>query len=225
MQFARYAIYYTAPKGALADFGAAWLGWDIARAIPCDHPAMDLPVAEITETPRKYGFHGTLKPPFRLAEGHRLRALQEATEALAAKRRAVTLAGMELAALGRFAALTPTGDTADLTALAASIVRELDMFRAPASEAELARRRQARLTPTQEENLVTWGYPYVMEAFKFHLTLTGKLDKTMLARVNEALAPRIQALALAPFVVDAITLVGEDQNGMFHEIHRYDLIG
>ena len=70
--FARYAIYWAPDPGPLADWAARWLGWDPAGGMDLVHPdlpALPRPVAEITATPRKYGFHGTVKPPFRLAEG------------------------------------------------------------------------------------------------------------------------------------------------------------
>src|SRR3546814_6742151 len=48
-------------------------------------------------------------------------------------------------------------------------------FRAPPSETELARRRAAGLSARQEANLQAWGYPYVMEDFRLHFTLTGRI--------------------------------------------------
>ena len=48
--------------------------------------------------------------------------------------------------------------------------------RAPPDEAELARRRQAKLSPRQEANLARWGYPYVFEEWRFHVTLTRRLS-------------------------------------------------
>ena len=69
MKFDRYAIYFT-PQGSLAEAGAAWLGWDLARGRTVAHPDVaGLDVAALTETPRKYGLHATIKPPFVLAEG------------------------------------------------------------------------------------------------------------------------------------------------------------
>lgn len=67
MQFRRYGLYYTPRPGALAEFGAAWLGWDPVAGQSMAHPAIDgLPrdISEITASPRKYGLHGTIKPPF-----------------------------------------------------------------------------------------------------------------------------------------------------------------
>lgn len=227
MQFKRYGIYYTPEPGALADFGAQWLGWDPVAGTQCPHPEIaDLPrpVEEITATPRKYGLHGTIKPPFFLAEGQSPDALQEALAALCATLAPVTLPGLALSQLGSFLALKIDGDQTPLAALAARAVTELDSFRRPPSEAELARRRQANLSPAQEALLAEWGYPYVMEEFRFHITLTGRLGKDA-APTQAALLPHITTLLPQPFVVSSLTLVGEDDSQMFHEIHRYALTG
>lgn len=219
--FKRYAIYYTA-EGALADAGAAWLGWDVAKGAVVPHPKIaGLDLAAITQTPRKYGFHGTLKPPFVLRLGTNSDQLQEELEAFCGAKRAVTLDGLALRRLGRFFALIPLGDTSALKQLAADIVRGFDAFRAAPSEAELERRRAAKLTAVQERNLVTWGYPYVMDEFRFHLTLSGRVPD------GDAIADAVQAhfapVLPAPFVIDHLTLAGECADGMFEEIVRIPL--
>ncbi|MCZ4366337.1 DUF1045 domain-containing protein [Sulfitobacter dubius] len=225
MKFDRYAIYYT-PQGSLAEAGAAWLGWDVARGRAVAHPEVaGLDVAALTQTPRKYGLHATIKPPFVLAEGTTADGLLAEFEALCTRLSPVTLDGLALTPLGRFLALTPEGDTAALNAMAAKVVRGLDTFRAPPSEADLARRRQANLTPAQEANLTKWGYPHVMEAFRFHITLTGKLPKGDLPQVIAALAPYITPHLPQPFILDSLTLVGQAEDGMFHEVHRAALSG
>jgi putative phosphonate metabolism protein len=225
MKFDRYAIYFT-PQGSLAEAGAAWLGWDLARGRTVAHPDVaGLDVAALTETPRKYGLHATIKPPFVLAEGASADGLQAAFEVLCTRLAPVTLDGLALTPLGRFLALTPEGDTAALNAMAAEVVRGLDMFRAPPTEADLARRRQANLTPAQEANLIQWGYPYVMDAFRFHITLTSKLPKADLPQVTAALDPYITPHLPQPFVLSSLTLVGQAKDGMFHEVHRAALSG
>ena len=166
MGFQRYAIYYTAPAGPLADFGAAWLGWDIATGQSIKHPhihGLDEDISSLTQTPRKYGFHGTIKPPFRLAEGTTFEELSSATETLCHDLEALTLEGLELSRLGRFLALTVTGDTKPLADLAAKVVQSLDTFRAMPSDPELAKRRKANLSERQDAYLMQWDYPYVME--------------------------------------------------------------
>ncbi|MEN9060138.1 DUF1045 domain-containing protein [Ponticoccus litoralis] len=172
MSYARFAVYYLPPEGALSSFGARWLGWDVLTGRAAPHwpePGLEA----VTQTPRKYGFHATLKPPFRLAEGQTPEALDKAVAAMAARCAPAPAEGLEVARLGSFLALVPQGDTAQIARIAATCVEALDEFRAPATEAELARRRAARLTPEQEALLSRWGYPYVMQAFRFHMTLTG----------------------------------------------------
>lgn len=227
MTFTRYAIYFAPPHGAdWSRFGASWLGWDMETGEALPHPEVEgLDVAAITATPRKYGLHATMKPPMRLAEGYTQADLETACAALAATRAPVTLDGLQLTRLGRFLALRPVGDESALNALAAACVRDLDPFRAPAPEAELARRRAAGLSPAQDQNLVTWGYPYVLDQFRFHITLTGKLPKPDLPDVEEALQAHMNPLLPTPFVINDLALMGEDTEGRFHLIHRYALTG
>ena len=223
MSYSRFAIYYVPPAGDLADFGAAWLGWDIVAGRAVAQP--DLPgLEDITATPRVYGFHGTLKPPFRLADGASQSDLEGATAALADGLEPARCDGLSLKAMGRFLALTPDGDKASVQRVAAACVRGLDSFRAPATEAELARRRAAGLTPRQEALLAEWGYPFVMEEFRFHLTLSGRLPRDSIAPWTDRLKTHLPALP-APFVIDQIALCGERADGRFELIHRYTLAG
>ena len=176
MSYTRFAIYYVPPDGPLADFGAGWLGWDVVAGR--DVTQFDLPgLHDITMTPRKYGFHGTLKPPFRLQDGQTLGALKQAASDLAVALAPAQCDGLKLTQIGRFLALTPYGPIDGVQRVAAACVRELDAFRAPAGEAELARRRKVGLSARQEALLVQWGYPYVLDEFRFHLTLSGRLPK------------------------------------------------
>ena len=225
--FTRYAIYYTPEPGTpLAEFGATWLGWDSAAGVARGQPnANGLDVAQITATPRKYGFHGTIKPPFRLAEGMTAQGLADAVAGLCADAASVTLEGLKLARLGRFLALVPSGDASALGTLAGRAVQELDAFRAPPNEAELAKRRASRLSDAQEAHLLRWGYPYVLDQFRFHLTLSGKLEANVIAQVQSALGEPVSALDLAPYTINGLPLLGEDDAGKFHQIHRYALTG
>lgn len=228
MQFIRYAVYFTPRQGPLAAFGAAWLGWDSARGQRVPHPqigGVPRPVAEMTATPRKYGLHATIKPPFRLAEGRTEGDLATALSDLTQRLAPVVLDALDLCRIGGFLALVPQGDTAALSALAAEVVRGLDPLRAPLSPHDLARRRAPGLTPRQDDLLRDWGYPYVMEEFRFHITLSGKMATQDLDAIEAALAPRVIPLLPRPFVISDLTLSGEDEDGMFHDIHRYTLAG
>ncbi|MCC1491340.1 DUF1045 domain-containing protein [Cognatishimia sp. F0-27] len=223
MAYSRFAVYYVPPDGPLASFGAAWLGWDLGRG--CRVSQYDVPGLEsITEAPRKYGLHGTLKAPFRIAEGRSVLELEKATAQLAAALAPARCGGLEVATLGRFLALLPQGDLSGLQRVAGACVRLLDDFRAPASEAELLRRRKARLNARQEAFLAEWGYPYVMEEFRFHLTLTGRIDKSALPAWSKTLMRHVPTLP-SPFVMDQIALCGERPDGQFELLHRYPLTG
>ena len=221
--YTRYAIYYLPPEGPLQRFGAEWLGWDVGRGAAVPQPDVT-GIAEITATPRKYGFHGTLKPPFRLAEGCGGDDLHAAVAAMVVDQPPVWLDALVPSALGHFLALKPKGETAALAAMAGRCVAELDAFRAPAPEAELARRRKAGLSARQEEMLLRWGYPYVFDDFRFHMTLSGRLPPDELTRVLAEVEARLPALP-EPYVIDQVALAGERSDGMFELIHRYTFTG
>lgn len=227
MTFTRYAIYYAPPTEAdWGGFATSWLGWDMQAGQTVAQPDLSgLDLAAITQVPRKYGLHATLKPPMRLADGQNLARLQMACDALAAQQAPVTLEGLHLARLGRFLALRVTGDEIALSRLAAACVQDLDPFRVPASEAELAKRRASGLSPAQDANLLAWGYPFVLDQFRFHITLTGKLPKAELPAAEAALEAHLIPLLPTPLVIRDIALVGEDDAGRFHMIQRYALTG
>ncbi len=223
MSYTRFAIYFVPPDGALAGFGARWLGWDLATGSAVAQPDLD-GLATITRTPRKYGFHGTLKPPFRLADGCDPDGLERAVQAVAAACAPACCEGLYLSRIGRFLALTPVGDTGGIERVAATCVRALDEWRAPPDAAELERRRRARLTERQDALLTRWGYPYVMEEFRFHMTLTGRVAPDEVDRWRETATAHMPELP-APFELDAIALVGERKDGHFELIQRYTLTG
>ncbi len=228
MTVQRYAIFTLPEDKPLADFGAAWLGWDARQGeipTPPDLPDLPLPREEATETPRKYGLHGTVKPPFRLAKGRTEADLRAALADFAAHTAPVTLEGLELATLGRFLALVPVGATEALTALASETVRRFDRFRAPMSDAELERRRQSKLSARQDTLLQEWGYPYVMEEFRFHLTLTGKMPKAQAAALRALLTPVLTPLLPKPYTIGSLSLMGEGDDGLFRQIAEIPLTG
>ncbi|PVA10918.1 phosphonate metabolism protein [Pelagivirga sediminicola] len=227
--YRRYAIYYTVPPGPLARFGAEWLGWDIeagctpsARASVPDLPR---PIETLTTGPHRYGFHATIKPPFRLAPGASEAALTDALANFCTARPPVPLHDVELACFGRFVALVARGDAARITALASGAVRQLDTFRAAPSEAEIARHLKPALTARQIAHLHRWGYPHVMDCFRWHMTLTAKLPRREAQQTCAALAPVLAPLLPHPLQVDALSLVGEDADGRFHLVHRAALTG
>lgn len=215
----RFAIYYAPRDGGFADAAAAWLGWDARIGQAALQP--DLPqMAELTAEPRRYGFHGTIKPPFRLDHGTSAEGLVQAVQELAARLSPVEMPGLVLGQLEGCLALTPQGDATALRALGAEVVRELEGFRAALTPAEIARRRPERLTLRQRELLAAYGYPFVMEEFHFHLTLSGRLSAEAAARLHPAAEAHFAGLLPQPFRIEDLCLFGEDENSRFHLLHR-----
>jgi putative phosphonate metabolism protein len=208
----RYALYYApAADSALWRFGSATLGYDavtgadIDFAVPPGCESLDWP--EITAEPRRYGFHATLKAPFELANGRNEGALRAFARNYAAGRPPVRLTGLSVSALGRFIALTPSEPSEALQRFAFDIVQAFEPFRAPLSEADLARRLQSPLTPAHRAYLEAYGYPYVGDAFRFHMTLTGSLPDEQVAPVKAALTEaHAQAVPAGPVQIDRVAI-------------------
>jgi putative phosphonate metabolism protein len=225
----RYAIYYAPePASALARFGQSWLGYDVETGRPVEQPAIagtdPQRLAEITAEPRRYGFHATLKPPFALLPERDGAELAAALATFAARQAAVRAPPLMLAAIAGFWALVPSQPCKALTHLSAACVEHFDGFRAPPSEDELARRRRARLSPVQEALLARWGYPYVMDEFRFHLTLTERLAPDEASRIGAVLAECVAPLCRSVLRIDALTLFHQSARGEnFRLIGRYRL--
>jgi hypothetical protein len=153
---ARFAIYF-APRldSPLAQKAAAWF------ADPDSQPH--------TVSPRHYGFHATLKPPFALNDGQTPDQLRQALQCFAAEQVRLTLPPFTVNLLGNFIALTLSVPSEPLNALAARCVQDFDYFRRPAV------RPEKELSPRQRELLAKWGYPYVLDEWKFHMTLTSSI--------------------------------------------------
>ncbi len=228
---ARYAIY-AAPEedSGLARFGNAWLCRDAAGNEAAGPPALagtaPARLREITALPRHYGFHATLKPPFPLAAGRRPDELLRAVEDFARARRPVAVAGLRLAEIGRFLALVPAGGCGELNRLAASCVKIFDPFRAPATAEEIKRRKERGLTPGQENLLCRWGYPYVLEEFRFHFTLTGPLaDNGEKARLARGLAAVTEKFRSLPFRIKSICVFFQPSPARPFSLHRRFALG
>jgi hypothetical protein len=224
-QMQRYAVYYAPREGAFAFRANDWLGREPGN--PRDLPQPVFPgigdPRDITVQPRRYGFHGTIRAPFRPAEGVGEIQIRAAVADLSASLSPVTCEGLRVDVLDGFVALTPTGCEAALLDLGATVVEGTNALRAALTKAEIARRRPDRLSPRQRELLDLWGYPHVMEEFHFHLTLTDRLDEPEPARA--ALETYFAPVLPHPFVIEDLCLFGEDTSGRFHFLHRYALSG
>jgi len=224
---ARYAIYY-APRAEtpLWRKTAAWLGRDAYTGETRQRPRLagldGLDLDDLTADPRGYGFHATLKAPFELAVGVAESELLSAAAAFVA-RQSPFEASMAPAALGRFLAFRLQATTTPMQDLHAACVRDFEPFRAPLSDHDLARRRKAPLTAEQDARLAAWGYPYLFEDFRFHMTLTGQIrDETLRARVLEALRDHFAA-ETGPHPFDGIAVFKQaDRAQPFNIVQRFD---
>ncbi|KIN60545.1 putative xylose isomerase [Sulfitobacter noctilucae] len=223
--FKRYAVFYT-PIGPLASFGAAWLGWDSATGAFVAHPEVpDIDVAAVTARPRKYGCHATLVAPFRPAPTTDLTQIEQSAEAFAACHAPAPIGKLALRHDHGFLALRPVTQSAALSNLAAELVQAFNLLRAPLTAEDITRRRRARLSARQDQQMLDWGYPFVFDDFHFHITLSGRIAGAAADGVLDALEPRLLPLLEHDYAVEAITLMGEDEAGMFHQIKRFALRG
>jgi putative phosphonate metabolism protein len=219
----RHAIYFAPPSGSdLARFGAAWLGWDPEAAAEVPRLHLDGIAPEAVTDPARYGFHATLKAPFGLADGATVTGLDAAAAELARALPGFDLR-LEVATVGGFVALVPVAAPPALARLEAALVCGLDRFRAPLTAAEIARRRPDRLDPVERACLDAWGYPFVLDRFRFHMTLTGPLDRPAAEGAQRALAGRMAPILADPVVVREICRFSESPDGRFHLTRRFPL--
>lgn len=224
----RFAIYFCPPpEDALARRAAAWLGRDaFADEMLPPVAAGPLSASEVafhTAAARRYGFHATLKAPFRLAAGETEASLGAALDAFAARTEPPVIERLALKQIDGFFALVPGAATPALDALAGAVVEHFERFRAPMTEADIERRNPDALGPRELHNLHQWGYPYVFESFRFHMTLTGRVAGGEAERVRAAIEEYFAPMIGAPLEIGTLALFAEpDSGGPFgvRSIHR-----
>lgn len=231
MNAPRYAIYYAPPaETAVARLGAVWLGRDADTGGRLAQPAVPglaaAHVSRLTAAPRRYGFHATLRAPFRLAPDASLDSLTRAARTLAESLAPVSMPALKLTRMVHFLALTPQDDGAAVRALAARCVEHLDPFRATLTDDELKRRWSATLSEAQERLLMRWGYPYVMDAFRFHMTLTDQVTDSEAASLSAFLNDYFRDVLDRPFVIDRLSLfVQPAPDAPFRRIAAFPMTG
>ncbi len=225
----RYAIYFTPAKDdPLTQAASLWLGRDAYEgrdlAVPTDTGLAEDEWRTITADPRRYAFHATLKAPFALADGKNEAGLIAAVDAFAETADAFDVPELVVAGLGPFFALVPGAPDATLQEFAGSIVEHFEPFRAPLSESDIARRKPEKLSEPQRNHLYRYGYPYVMEEFRFHMTLTGPVAEDRRHAIHTLLTERFAAFTGKPRRIDALTVFVEPQRGApFSVLHRVPL--
>jgi Protein of unknown function (DUF1045) len=231
MSLPRYALYVTLPPEVpLARFGAGALGYEceggkvVTQIVP---PGLDpAAVAAATATPSRYGFHATIVAPFHLAPGSVRSDLMAALQSFGARCKPCAVGRLQLASLSRFIALVPLAPSPAISAFAADTLAAFDEFRAPPSTAERDRRIAAGLSERQLALLDRWGYPYVLEEFRFHMTLAGPLQAADCERWLAAYQTVFAPLAHHALVVDALSLLCQDEpDAHFRLVQRQPLTG
>jgi putative phosphonate metabolism protein len=224
---ARYAIYFApSPDTLLWSAGCRWLGRDPERDGPLDRPQVPgyskQRIQLLTSSPASYGLHATLKAPFRLARGYTQESLREALGRFAVQRSSFTIPPLEVTELSGFLALCPVERCAALHALADDCVTVFDEFRRRPGAEELTRRRATGLSPPQNALLQQYGYPYVLEAYRFHITLTERLDPVDAQKLRPWLSEYLSDALRQPAVVDTICLfVQESPSAAFRLTDRF----
>ena len=227
MQFNRFAIYFM-PDGSFGTTGAAWLGWDAIKGTEVPFPGTITDIEAHQNRiarPHKYGFHATLKAPFRLSPETSLERLIEDFRQFCTTTQAPRADHLSIQKLGRFFALIPEGESETINQLAMKCLETFEPHRAALTPQELAKRRKNRLTPYQEQMLVKWGYPFVEDAFRFHITLTSPLNVQITDETERELISLFAPLLPSPFQIGKIALVGEREGGLFKVIEIGDLTG
>lgn len=214
----RYAIYFSpAADHPLTTTASHWLGRDAftGEFFPTpDVAGISIDdVHALTADPRRYAFHATLKAPFELAEGHTQEELLEAFEDFAASTPAFDIPNVVIGQLGRFFALVPDRVYPVLQDFAAEIVEDFEPFRAPLSDADIARRKPDSLSPEHRANLMRWGYPYVMDEFRFHMTLSGQVPPEQAPAMRTALEERFADFINKPLAIDGLAIFVEPERG------------
>ncbi|CAA6606492.1 Phosphonate metabolism protein [Rhodospirillaceae bacterium LM-1] len=224
----RYAIYFVPEEGTSLDqFGASWVGRSCftgRHLVPSGlTPEIETLRLKYLADPHRYGFHATLKPPFALANGLSKKQLLDALSEFARQQTLIALPPLAVRTLGNFIALVPSAEAPLIHRLAEACVCRFDEFRARPSQDELNRRRAAKLTLRQDTYLQTWGYPYVLDEFRFHMTLTGRIDSDEERGVlQEALQSLWHSMSSQPVLVDAVTLLVEEAKGDdFYVLERF----
>lgn len=212
----RFAIYF-APARDSALWGAAarWLGRDAASGMrgAAGGGQNSDEIFALSQSARRYGFHATIKAPMALAEGRGREELEAALAAFAARTAPVVIESLVLRSLGGFLALVPAAQGAALTDFAQAVVEAFEPFRAPMSAKDRDRRLKGGLTDRQVGYLDRFGYPYVGDEFRFHMTLTDRLPAEAAERVMAQARAYFAPFTERPLAVDRLALFHEPAGG------------
>jgi hypothetical protein len=167
-----------------------------------------------------------LKAPFKLAQNKSRQDLSLFAEEFSQRHAPVMLPKLRLAVLDGFLALIPDAETDRLQDFATCCVMDFDSFRGPLHPDEITRRHRSGLNLRQSRLLLNWGYPHVLDQFRFHMTLTNKLGRYDMARLRPLAETHFTALIGVPVLLDAITIFCQTEPGApFRAVERFMLSG
>lgn len=227
----RYAIYYSPDaEDALTLAANEWLGRD---AMAGENIKRASKISSLTDyafdatmvNACRYGFHGTLKAPFELAEERELADLEEEVDAFASMMDPFLLPNFVIGQLGPFFALQLEEPSLQLAGFAADIVRKFDHFRAPMSNEDFERRKPEKLSINQRHNLIDWGYPYIFDDFRFHMTLSDPIENGLAGDYRIALTDHFDPHLKKPYQFSALSIFVEPERGEPFVLHRQFPLG
>jgi putative phosphonate metabolism protein len=214
---ARYALYYAPPRHSpWWRIGCEWLQRDPQTGASLAPPAVaglgSQPLAELTSAPRGYGWHATLYPPFACAPGIAPADVLASAMRWAARQTPFALP-VTAGTLGGCVALCPADAPAAtaVAVLAAAAVPVFHPLRAKPDAAELARRSAHDLSPRQQALLEKWGYPFVLDEYRFHMTLSNRIAAAHADALLAWWRPRLAQLG--PLPIDGAALFTQSGPG------------
>ena len=233
--YKRVAIYFLPKKNSsLENFGKNLLGRDINKKkkisltrrqkyfINRGFTYFD-ELKDYCEQPAKYGFHATLKAPFRLKRNVKTKNFYDVISHIAAQHSRFKIKGLKIVYSKKFTLITSRKPNKLLINLENDLVKHLDTFRAELNKTEIKKRIPDSLTFKQNKYLKEWGYPFVLDQYKFHMTLMNQNNNKLSNKQKLELEKLIYKISNNLLEFNEISLLGENKNGYFEEIKRFKL--
>jgi len=234
-KYSRYAIYYAPTKGSsLEEFGKYWFGWDPLKGKFVNNKQRInylnrfgiknlKTLDENNLIAKKYGFHGTLIPPFKLNNIYNTNKLFKKTEDIAKKFKRFKFYKFKLKKINNFYAFVQHKKNSSINELSNKLVRELFKFRSPLTKKDIDRRNPSKLSKSQLNILYKWGYPYLMSEFNFHMTLASDITGNKLCFELKKIDKKKEIIFNGINNFDKIYIFGENQKGMFENLENFSL--
>ena len=225
----RYAIYFAPSETSkIGQFGRLLLK-RTAKKMVDEGMLTDLPKElhrKIIKTPQHYGFHGTLKAPFELHPDYNLYHLDTTLIKFCSSFPDFSIKSLKLQIIAEFIALVPNGEVERLYQLHRKLTEEFNYLCGPLSDFDRDRFLARGLTNGQKKYLCRYGYPFILDSFKFHLTLTSSLTENEQTTCLELLDNMIVDFKDERLSVDRVCLFKQEtRKSPFFMVKEYNLQG